>query len=202
MPKCSVEWCDSVKIYLKGMCRKHYTQFWRYGKVFKFYYNSNVINEIGNGLLEVEMKNRKTGCIVRTIIDEDFRWVVEKHRFYYHEGYARTDIYGVKKSLHQFILRSDEQVDHINRDRLDNRKSNLRICTPQQNSMNKSKRSDNVSGIIGVTQHREGGAWKVYINISKKQIWGGSFLNKTDAIAARLKLEEKYFGEFAPQLTK
>lgn len=198
MTKCLVDWCDSP-VRAKGMCIKHYMQFQRHGKFFRLRPDANVVNEIGNGLLEVEMRNKKTGVIVKTIIDEEFRWVVEKHRFYYHVGYARTDFRGSKKSLHQFILDSDDQVDHINKDRLDNRKSNLRACTPQQNRMNMSIRIDNASGVSGVSWCKELKKWRAYLSIKGRQIHCGLFVNKSDAIESRLNAEIKYYGEFAPQ---
>ena len=49
-----------------------------------------------------------------------------------------------------FIITGKHNIDHKNRDTFDNRKSNFRECTYQQNSSNRSKQSNNTSGIIGV----------------------------------------------------
>lgn len=93
----------------------------------------------------------------------------------------------------------DNVVDHINRNPLDNRKCNLRVCSQQQNTINRSLRNDNTSGKSGVTFHKRIGKWQSNVYLSGKRYHLGYFDNKEDAIAARLEGEEKYFGEFAPK---
>ena len=89
--------------------------------------------------------------------------------------------------------------DHINRNPLDNRKNNLRPANTTENAMNRSINSKNTSGVIGVSWHKRDEVWSAYINLNKKRISLGSFVNKNEAIQARLRGEIKYFGEFAPQ---
>ena len=89
--------------------------------------------------------------------------------------------------------------DHKNRNSLDNRKSNLRQCTVVENCRNRSKRSDNTSGVIGVTWHKPLQKWRATINLNKKLTHIGYYTNKNDAIVARLKAEFEHYGEFAPQ---
>lgn len=89
--------------------------------------------------------------------------------------------------------------DHINRNPLDNRKCNLRQATVSQNNMNKTVARNNTSGIIGVNWDKKLEKWKVSITCDKKRIHIGYFINKDDAIRARLIVEMKYFGEFSPQ---
>ena len=67
-----------------------------------------------------------------------------------------------------------------------------------QNNTNKYKRSNNTSGVIGVSLNKSL-KWIAYIVIDKKQTYLGSFINKDDAIKTRLKAELKYYGEYAPQ---
>lgn len=100
-------------------------------------------------------------------------------------------------SLAQFIC--GNWMDHVNRNTFDNRKKNLRPCSPHQNSCNKSKQSNNTSGIIGVCFEKDRRKWKASISIDKKDKRLGSFDTKEDAIKARLEAEAKYYGEFAPQ---
>jgi hypothetical protein len=88
-------------------------------------------------------------------------------------------------------------VDHINRDALDNRRSNLRICTAAENYRNKSVRTDNKSGTPGVSWN--GKKWAVIITVSGKVMNLGRFKNIEDAITLRKEAEDKYFGEFAPK---
>ncbi len=89
--------------------------------------------------------------------------------------------------------------DHIDRNPLNNRRSNLRPATQADNVKNASIRSDNTSGIIGVGWYKPTATWQARIGINGKLIRIGFFVNKDDAIRARLNAEVKYFGEFAPQ---
>lgn len=90
-------------------------------------------------------------------------------------------------------------VDHIDRNKLNNRKSNLRECTCSQNNTNKDPYQNNTSGYIGVYWVRRESKWISSISIDNRTIYLGSFINKKDAIKARLRAEAKYYGEFAPQ---
>ena len=89
--------------------------------------------------------------------------------------------------------------DHIDRNEFDNRKSNLRHCIQQENSYNKSKRTDNTSGIIGVSWNKNRQKWVSYINAGGKRIPLGYFIDKEEAIKSRLIAEQKYHQAFAPQ---
>lgn len=60
------------------------------------------------------------------------------------------------------------QVDHINGNRADNRKSNLRICTNQENSMNRNKNKNNTSGYKGVVYDKERKKWRARIQHNGK----------------------------------
>ena len=107
---------------------------------------------------------------------------------------------GTDKTYRMHSLLGFINYDHINRNELDNRKCNLRPCTTQENGRNKSIRRDNTSGIIGVNWYQKYNKWVARIQIDKhvrKHL--GYFDNKNDAIVARLKAEQEYFGEFAPQ---
>lgn len=89
--------------------------------------------------------------------------------------------------------------DHKNRNPLDNRKENLRPATQQENTFNKSKQKNNRSGFIGVGYVKKKNMWRARITYNNKPIFLGLFVDKTDAIIARLNAEKEYFGEFAPQ---
>ena len=94
---------------------------------------------------------------------------------------------------------SNMDVDHINRDKLDNRKHNLRVCQSIQNDYNKSISKRNKSGVIGVSYNNQNNTWRAYITYKGEWINLGSYSDKTDAIVARLQAERDYFCEFAPQ---
>lgn len=89
--------------------------------------------------------------------------------------------------------------DHKDRNELNNRKYNLRVCTQQENCRNRSLMSNNKSGVTGVCWNKRDGKWVAYIKTSESNLYLGNFHNITDAIVARLKAEQKYYGDFAPQ---
>jgi len=86
----------------------------------------------------------------------------------------------------------DGQIDHINGDRCDNRLLNLRVVSPQVNAMNRSNRSDNTSGCLGVCWHPSTQKWRARIKVMGKQKSLGLFAEKIDAICARKDAEKKY----------
>ena len=90
------------------------------------------------------------------------------------------------------------QIDHINDNGLDNRRSNLRICSQSQNLMNcrkpKTLFSSKYKGVSWVQKHKR---WKVSIAFKGKRKYIGHFLSEIDAAKAYNKAAEKYFGEFA-----
>jgi hypothetical protein len=124
--------------------------------------------------------------------------------------YKRNDsgyIYNMKNRiyLHRFIMncKDEEIIDHINRNKLDNRKENLRIVSLNENNHNRSIGKNNTSGIIGVGIHytsKKGTCYRSQITINNKRIKLCTSYNIEDCIVARLKAELEYFGkEFAPQ---
>lgn len=90
------------------------------------------------------------------------------------------------------------QVDHINGNRLDNRKSNLRLCSNQENSMNKYKNSNNSSGYKGVYFDRDRGKWRGAIQYDGKSIKSPKRYN-TPEEAYRWYVEKsnELFGEYS-----
>jgi hypothetical protein len=98
-------------------------------------------------------------------------------------GYARTTIAQAKHYLHHVVLglrgSYTAQVDHINRNKLDNRKENLRIVTPGENLRNVGLKSNNTSGATCVYWRKNRRRWIVRIN-NKQQ---GSFREFSDAAA-------------------
>jgi len=102
-------------------------------------------------------------------------------------GYARLSIEGKKYMVHRlawlYVYGSfpENAIDHINRDRNDNRFSNLRLATVKQNNENISLRSHNTSGYRGVTWHKAAKKWMASVTHNKKQIYLGLFDNLDDA---------------------
>lgn len=116
-------------------------------------------------------------------------------------GYCRTRDPLTKKTILMHILLGCKNHDHANRNKLDNRRNNLRPCTYQENNRNRGLQSNNTSGIIGVVYHKGAQKWcaEIVKDNNKSSEYLGIFCNKEDAIRARLTAEKEYFGEFAPQ---
>ena len=115
----------------------------------------------------------------------------------YLQGYNTNT--GKTIKLHRLITNcpKDKVVDHINRNKVDCRKVNLRICTVAENNKNKSISKRNKSGVTGVSWSKRKNKWIASINVDHKTIYLGGFTNKEEAIKARLQAEKEYFGEFA-----
>jgi hypothetical protein len=105
--------------------------------------------------------------------------------------------------LHQLVLENKNnslEIDHKDRNPLNNRKANLRIVNHQNNIMNSSMQINNTSGFIGVGWFKRDCKWRSYIEINGNFKSLGYYNNKEHAIIARLQAELKYFGiDFAPQ---
>ena len=133
-----------------------------------------------------------------------YKWyAVRSPRGYYavRSAKAKNGRSGQKNvRMHRIILKAPEDkfIDHINHNGLDNRKSNLRICTMQQNSWNMRKQRGNcVSQYKGVTRRKDIGKWQARIICNRKRISIGCF---DDEIAAAMAYDNKakeLFGEFA-----
>ena len=104
-----------------------------------------------------------------------------------------------KEMMHRVVNGTPEglSTDHINHDKLDNRKSNLRSCTSSQNQRNRGNPVNNTSGRKGVVWHGLRNKWTARIQHNKQMIYLGLFESKADAIKAREEAENKYHKEFS-----
>jgi hypothetical protein len=127
--------------------------------------------------------------------DADFEWLSQWKWHYATTGYAQRNLQAKPKhkmiSMHTLIMETPKgrEVDHINRDKLDNRRVNLRIVTRSINSHNKPAQSNNTTGHKGVYWAAYTNRYRVLIKINGTQIHVGYFKNLSDAIRARKAIE-------------
>lgn len=140
------------------------------------------------------------------IIDEEDLSTLKNNSWHFDtDNYLRRI---VRKNKKQTVLKFHREImncpkekicDHINRNRLDNRKENLRICGKIENDYNRGKRCDNTSGSIGVHWHKykNGGVWMARIGFGKSRKYLGVFKRKEDAIKMYNDACKINHGEFA-----
>jgi len=113
---------------------------------------------------------------------------------------TRTDEGRKGLRLHRYLMDCTDTklvVDHINHNPSDNRKTNLRVCTQQQNMFNQRPNTRNKSGVKGVRFITQMNKWETRFKFDGKERAVGYFDNLADAIALRKQYEEKYYGEFS-----
>ncbi len=138
-----------------------------------------------------------------TIVDnDDYIWASKNKWYCSNSGYARRDIRKNKKLKHFLLHRlvancpSGKQVDHINGDRLDNRKCNLRIVSEDKNHINIKLRCDNKSGYKGVDWRSSRNKWRARISVGNKTYNLGHFISIKDAIKIYNKAALLYHREY------
>lgn len=150
------------------------------------------------------MKTILTNRGDKILVDNEDYEVLKKHKYYLDtSGYARRNNFkssGPKNShiyLHREVIKCPDGlcVDHINRNKLDNRKCNLRIVTYLQNNLNKEKPKNSTSKYIGVHKLRSG------VFVGQIQFKGKKYYKrfKTEIEAAIFYNEKakEFFGDFA-----
>lgn len=139
-----------------------------------------------------------------TIIDEeDAKFLFGKKLSESTNGYARININSKKLTLHRFLMKAREGVfvDHINGNKLDNRRSNLRFCSKSQNGMNRPKPlwKKAPSVFKGVGWLKKNKRWRATIQLNGKQTHIGCFDSDISAARAYDIAAKKMFGKFAYQ---
>jgi len=101
--------------------------------------------------------------------------------------------------MHREILNPSKgiDIDHINHCGLDNRRTNLRICTCQENKRNGNSYKNSSSIFKGVSWHKNNKKWRADIRYNRKTKYLGCFLSETDAALAYNNKAIELFGEFA-----
>jgi hypothetical protein len=137
-----------------------------------------------------------------TLVDNtDYEWLMGWTWSYAKVGYAAAWDASTKKVIYLHRLLNETprgySTDHINGDKLDNRRNNLRTCTQSQNTANRGLLKNNHSGYKGVHKRKDRNKWMAYIDIDNGRKYLGNFDNLEDAIKAHKTAFNEYFKEFA-----
>lgn len=189
---CGRKTFHKIKSHGYTLCNKHYNQFKKYGKFLdnnpRTIYDRNHF-EIKGNIAIIDLYDIKCNKVAETKINlEDLNKVKYYKWRLSNTGYAITSDKNNKTlQLHRLILNTTSYVDHINGDRLDNRKENLRTCTKSQNQMNV-----NYKGIY----HKKNDMWFARIKLNQKTYHLGTYLTKEEALYARYYAETILFKEY------
>lgn len=166
-------------------------------------------NDINNKIIipKIIIRNENNDCIIEifknkkrigeTIVDEENYNDLIKYKLSLN-NYISGYINGKKTLLHRYIMNynGENYIDHINNNPLDNRKCNLRIVTPKQNSLNKKSVKNSSSQYIGVYFDNKSKKWHCSIKVDNKKIHLGGFDNEIKAAKIRDIATLKYYGEY------
>jgi hypothetical protein len=154
------------------------------------------------------MMHIKTGQ-TRSDVKREFLVMVDDDDFdYLNQFYWQVDKYDTVRThknstgyylIHRMIMKAPKgvEIDHIDGNRLNNQKSNLRFATSSQNKINRGARKDNQSGFKGVSWHKQRKKWAARIMIDKKYQHLGLFDTKIEAAKVYNQHALKHYGEYA-----
>jgi len=127
---------------------------------------------------------------------EDVQFV--KQQYWYISGYGYVESKNGQR-LHRLIMNAPPEkcVDHINGNKLDNRKQSLRLCTSTENCRNRGMQINNTSGYKGVNWYPQTNKWRAHIKVNGVSKHIEYSETKEEAALAYNKAAIEYFGEFA-----
>jgi len=162
-----------------------------------------IFAEIYNLIIMAKQIQLNNGVI--TIVDDEDYEYLNQWKWYLLKSH--TNYYAIRTQrpenkllqLHRIVMKAKkgEIIDHINGNKLDNRKSNLRICTQAQNNQNRKISKLNKSGYNGVSWSIRNKKWVAQIACENKKIHIGYYIDPIDAAKAFNNAAQKYHGEFA-----
>lgn len=191
------------KLFNGLYCQRHYSQLYNLGELKEktvFDRNDYVVD---GDITYIILRNKKQEETSRAIIDTEDLDRIIKHKWTLGTwGYAESVINKKSFMMQRVVLNEFDKnniVDHINRNTLDNRKSNLRIADKSLNAINTEIRPNNTSGVTGVSWNKNANSWRAYINYQGKRIELGHRKDFNDAVVLRLMAENKYYAGMQPQ---
>lgn len=147
----------------------------------------------------------KAGEGLHALVDAGDFESLSRHRWYLAKvGYAVANIRddsGKRRVvyMHHLVIDANDgrERDHINGDKLDNRKSNLRVATRSQNNANSGPRKHNLSGVKGLRWLPAQGKWQARLTVGGTSRHLGNFDSLNEAAEAYRSAAVEAFGEFA-----
>lgn len=139
---------------------------------------------------------------VAIVDDADFEWLSQWKWHFHHSGYAaRTGSRPVQRTIHMHreVNQTPDglSTDHINGNKLDNRRENLRSCTRAENNRNIGKLANNKSGYKGVHWLKRGRRWQAQTTVAGKRVHLGVFDSAQEAAVAYDAFVLQEHGKFA-----
>ena len=149
---------------------------------------------------EIQLGGHRKGSEIKgyAIVDDiDFdslnQWKWHKNN----QGYVTRSYKGIR--MHRIIMKvkKGQQIDHINLNKLDNRKQNLRFCDYSQNRVNRKKTKNKTSLFKGVAWNREWNKWMVQVYWKGRRSYLGGYTEEHDAAMAYDKAAKILHGKYA-----
>lgn len=193
--KCSVEGCNGRHL-ANGYCSKHDAQMRLYGRILDRTVQDRNKFILDGDICRIKLYNAKNKEVAEAIIDaEDYEKCKDLKWYLTGTGYVLS---GHRPFLHHLVFGRKVQLDHKDRNPLNNRKNNLRICTTAENSRNsRVLRCSNTSGYKGVSWSTAQQKWTADITFNYKHIYLGAFTDPKQAAAAYNAKAVELHGEFA-----
>ncbi len=190
MKTCTIEDCER-NYYAKGYCGGHYKRF-NLGLPLEGAFRTEhrpakIVGEIALIPLGIGAKD---GLAIVDSEDSHFdkyKWSLSG------DGYPMTWISGKYVKLHHLVIGKPEKgkvTDHINRDKLDNRKGNLRSVAQKVNVRNAGMLNNNTSGHKGVVWDKRSKKWLAQGSFNGTTQYGGYHETIEEAVKARQKIED------------
>ena len=203
---CGRELRKKIRMYGYTLCSKHMHQLFEHGEFLDN--NPRTEKDLNDFVIEGDIAifnvyNSRSDKVGEFIIDREDVDLIRYHKW--RKDTNNRIITGnctnknPRRELSRFLLGvTDENlvVDHKDGNPLNNRKSNLRICTQAENKMNLAMTTNNTSGFIGVCWDKQRKRWAPEIRCGHKRWHLGRFDKFEEAVYARYYAEVQLFGEF------
>lgn len=202
MEKCKAVECDKSPAWKGGYCSRHAAQVRKHGRVtntLPSYREPNRIIVDGD-VAFIVLLNKGGHEVGRASFDVELIDIVVKFKWYMKShGYVESKGNGGTMYLHRLVMDAPDQlsVDHIDRNPLNNVRSNLRACTQSQNLANRGAGRNSATGMKGVHPFKGGPKFAAQITHNRRVHHLGVFNTAEKAKAAYDEKARELFMEFA-----